>query len=136
MMTELYQRTGQHSNRSERHDPELENGITVNQNGYGSFTDRVYDVRGFDGVFVQIKNVDDDHPIDYQFDIASKNYDNVDDLIEADFETETATTELDTGETINKEYIRITPRITALRVRLRRGTSNQNADITGIVSAR
>ncbi len=135
-MTELYQRTGQHSNRSERHDPELENGITVNQNGYGSLTDRIYDVRGFDGVYVQISNVDDDHPIDYQFDTASINFEDADDLVEADFTTETATAELDTGETITKEYIRITPKITALRIRVRRGTTGQNANIKGIVSAR
>ncbi len=136
-MTELYQRTGQHSNRSERHDPELENGITVNQNGYGSFTDRVYDVRGFDGVFVSLTNVDlGGHPIDYQLDIASVNYDSVDDLHETDFTTETATAEIESDETVTKEYIRITPRITALRVRLRRGTSGQNVDIVGVVSAR
>ncbi len=136
-MTELYQRTGQHSNRSERHDPQLENGITVNQNGYGSFTDRIYDVRGFDGVFISLTNIDiGGHPIDYQFDIASVNYDDVGELHETDFTTETTTAELESDETITKEYIRITPKITALRLRLRRGTTNQNVDITGVVSAR
>ncbi len=135
-MTELYQRTGQHSNRSERHDPELENGIKVSQNPPNDFHDRVYDVRGFDGIFIQLANYDytNERPADYTIDIASHNFDDVNDV--SGWTNDVPTTELDTDDVFTKEYIRISPKITAIRIRLQRGDPGHDVIVNGIVSAR
>lgn len=133
-MTSLTQRKGKNSQRVEFYDSELEGGIPINDDSFGNL-DRIYDVRGLNGIAVSLKNVDNANSISYLMDYAVKNYTDFNELTDSDFFNEVSETTINAGATSSLlELLRVTPKISASRIRLKETVSGQSATMTGTVS--
>ena len=136
-MTKLSSRTGKYSNKAEYHDPEFQEGLDVNSDGYDNNTEltRTYDVRSFDGIFVDLEN-NGASGLDFEIYYASKNFEKLQDLQDEDFVEDTAETTIAAGASFSKEYIRVTPKITAIQIQMKRTTAGADTRVNGVFSLR
>jgi len=68
-------------------DPELQTGaITIDQDGYTTALDREYDVRGKKNMHLEVKNTGSTNGLIYRIERASKNFVNISDLVDADYD--------------------------------------------------
>jgi len=117
-------------------DEELENtGTVLTTSSFDSATDRIYDIRGFLGFFSQINNAGS-VSIDVLIEKATKHFDNISDLTNADFVEEVAVeTVAASGLSAPYENLRATPMDTAIRIRLKLNTGSGSETIFGVISA-
>ena len=86
-MTDFAQRKSIHRVGTDLHDPVLETGgITIDQDAYSSGLDRIYDVKGLKNMHVEIENTGGANGLTYKIEKARKDFANVSDLVDADFD--------------------------------------------------
>lgn len=122
----------------EYYDKDLqEGGIVLDSTSYAEATDRVYDVRGFQGFFLQLLN-EGANPFAFTVEAASKAFDNLSELQDADFQVSQAEEIVAGGagtRSLGLEVVRATSSVSAVRVRLRK-TTVDDATIGGTFSVR
>jgi len=117
-------------------DKDLENnGTDISTDGFLTATDRIYDVRGFLGFFLQLIN-ESGTSIDFELFHTTLHKD-TSDLLVSDFITEVIpeTAIPDATSSTPFEFVRATPMVTAYLLRLKRTSGTGEAIISGVVSA-
>ncbi len=115
-------------------DPPLQEGaILIDQDNYTDALERRYDVRGFANMHIEIKN-DGANGVTYSIGKASKELDEVSDLVDADFTDLLTDFDVGTGIRDVRDIVDISPETTSIRIQLKRTTSSQDTTISGITS--
>lgn len=136
-MTELLLRVkGKHSRNSAYYDKVLEAGsIAVDQDAYTAGLDRIYDVKGLSNMYVEIENTHGTNGLTYTIQKARKEYSALSDLADADFDQDVkADTNVAASATSTTSITSISPEITAIRIRVKRQTATNDAELKGVVS--
>jgi len=111
-------------------------GITVNQDAYSAGLDRIYDVRGFKDMHVEIENTGGANGLTYKIEKARKNFTLLADLVDADFDKDIkADTNVAFGADDISDIVDISPETTAIRIRVKRQTAGLDTILAGFVSA-
>lgn len=118
------------------HDVTLEAGaITVNQDAYTAGLDRIYDIRGFSSMHIEIENTGGTNGLTYTIQKARLDYNTVSDLVDANFDVNLlADTNVAFGTTNIQDVVDISPETTAIRIRVKRQTASNDTTLAGIVS--
>ena len=115
-------------------DPPLEAGnILIDDDNYTDALERRYDVRGFVNMHIEISN-DGANGVTYSIGKASKEVDDVADLVDADFTDLLTDFDVGSGIVDVRDIIDISPESTAIRIQLKRTTSSQDTTISGVAS--
>ena len=115
-------------------DPPLEAGnILIDQDAFTDDLERRYDVRGFANMHLEISN-DGANGVTYSIGKASKEVDDVADLVDADFTDLLTDFDVGTGVVDIRDIIGISPESTAIRIQLKRTSAGQDTTISGVAS--
>lgn len=115
-------------------DPVLEVGaILIDQDAYTDGLERRYDVRGFANMHLNISN-DGANGLTYSIGKASKEVDDVADLVDADFSNLLTDENVASGAVDIRDIIGISPESTSIRIQIRRQTSAQDTTMSGVAS--
>lgn len=109
-------------------------GIDINQDAYTTGLDRLYDIRGMSNMHVTIINSGGSNGLTYKIEKASKEFTDVNDLVDADFSELKGDTNVAFGDSDVSDVIDITPESTAIRIRLKRQSSGQDTTLAGTVA--
>ena len=110
-------------------------GITIDQDAYTAGLDRLYNVKGLEKMNVKIKNTGGANGLTYKIEKARKEYTNVSDLVDADFDEDIkADTNVAFGASDLTPIIDISPASTAIRIRVKRQTAGLDTTLAGFVS--
>lgn len=120
-------------------DTTFHSGIDVDDDEYdtGTFTDRTYDVRDFDSIFIDLLN-SGSNSVDVRILGSHKHFYDLTDLADADFrETEVAEETITAGNKISSPYtyIDVTKRLTALRIQAKETTDTNDSTLVGWIRA-
>lgn len=110
-------------------------GININQDAYSAGLDRLYDVRGLDNMHITIKNTGGANGLTYTIENATKEFSDINTLVDADFGEIKADTNVAFGADDVSDIIDISPESTAIRIRVKRQTAGQDTTLAGTVSA-
>jgi len=118
-------------------DPELQTGgISIDQDAYTTGLDRIYDVKGMDRVYVEIKNTGGTNSLTYTIQKSRKEFTLLTELVDADFDqTVLDDTDVAFGVTDPHNITDVASEITAIRIRIKRTTAGQSTTMAGIFSA-
>lgn len=118
-------------------DPVLQTGaITIDQDAYTSGLDRIYNVKGFSNLYIEIQNTGGANGLTYTIEKARKEYAVISTLVDADFnEVIKADTNVAFGANDANNVALVTPEITAIRIRIKRQATGDDTTLAGIVSA-
>ena len=110
-------------------------GITINQDAYDSSLDRIYDVKGLQNMYVEIKNTGGANGLTFKIEKARAEFTEVSELVNADFDEEIkGDTNVAFGANDMTTISLISPEITAIRVRIKRQTASNDTTLGGFVS--
>ncbi len=109
-------------------------GIAIDQDAYTTGLDRLYDIRGMSNMHVTIINSGGSNGLTYTIEKASKEFTNVNDLVDDDFSEIKPDTNVAFGDSDVSDIIDISPESTAIRVRVKRQSSGQDTTLEGTVS--
>ena len=117
------------------HDPALEaGGININQDDYTAELDRVYDVKSAKNMHIEIKNTGSSNGLVFRIEKASKSFESINSLTDADFEEVLPDTVVSATLKNIKDVEEISPESTAIRIRFKRETSGQDTTMGGIIN--
>lgn len=118
-------------------DPVFQTGaIAVDQDAYTSGLDRIYNVKGFSNIYIEIQNTGGTNGLTYTIEKARKEYATISTLVDADFdEVIQADANVAANANANHNVTSVTPEITAIRIRVKRQTTILDTTLAGIVSA-
>lgn len=115
-------------------DPPLEVGaILIDQDAYTDALERRYDVRGFANMHLKISN-DGANGLTYSIGKASKEVDDVADLVDADFTDLLTDFDVASGVIDTRDLIGLSPESTSIRIQIRRQTAGQDTTFSGVAS--
>jgi len=131
----LQRRRGANSRKSTYQDTLLQTGgIAVDQDAYTSGLDRIYDVKGLQNMHIEIENTGA-NSLDFRIELAKKEFSDISTLVDADFGSVLIPdTAVGAASKTSNNIVEISPESTALRIRVRRTSAGQDAELKGIVS--
>lgn len=137
LLTDLISRKhGPLGTESVLHDIVLAAGaIDVNQDAYTSGLDRIYDVRGFKNMHIEIENTGGVNGLTYKIEKARIDFDLLTELVDANFDVDLlADTNVAFGTTDIQDVVDLSPETTSIRIRIKRQTSSNDTTLSGVVS--
>jgi len=130
----LQRQDGPYSRFPTFYDRPLQDGaIPIDQDNYTPVLDRLYDVRGLNNQHIEIINTGP-NGLTYTIENAAKEVPDINDLVDADFKTIVADTNVASAASAINDLIDISPESTAIRIRIKRQSSGQDTILAGDVS--
>lgn len=116
-------------------DPNLQTGnILIDQDNYDSSLDRIYDVNELDDMHIKIKNTGGANGLTYTVQITSKEVQDLNTLVDADFTTLKGDTNVAFGTDSQTDIVNISPQTKAVRVRIKRQAAGNDTTLAGFVA--
>lgn len=127
---------GKNSDSGALNDPLLETGaITIEEAGYTTAIDRIYDVKGLANMHVEIENTGGSNGLTYKIEKARKEFVEVSELANADFDEDIkGDTNVAFGAISISDIIDLSPESTAIRIRIKEQVGGSDTTLAGIVS--
>lgn len=131
----LQRRRGAFSRKTAYQDTDLQTGgIAIDDDNFTPGLDRVYDVRGLASMHVEIENTGA-NGLTFTIEAARKEFSDISTLVDADFDLVLVPdTNVGAGTKNNQNIIAISPESTVIRIRIKRQSAGQDAELAGIVA--